>query len=397
MISVVEAQAIISNHSCTNGTNMCALEQALGAIAAEDVFSKLTLPPCDVSAMDGYAVKLKDAGRGQTFFLKGESKAGLSYKGDFASDETIRIFTGARVPVGADHVVIQEHCSRDGDTVTIEVEQPRARNIRKAGIDFKAGDKIIEAGTLIGPAHIALAAAANHHELCVYKRPKVAVLASGDELRTPGEALKDDEIVNSNGSAISSLITAWGGEAIDMGIAEDSVESIVSHIQKARDADIIVAIGGASVGDYDYMKKAFQTLNYESVFSKVAIKPGKPTWFGRLEQQSVLGLPGNPASAYVCAHIFLKSLIIPTKSSSLALAALDKDLPQNKARETYLRGKVYAEDGRLKVTPFPMQDSSLITPLAAANTLIKLRPEDGPWSEGDMIEVIPMAGGASLL
>ena len=254
--------------------------------------------------------------------------------------------------------------------------------------DSTKGETLITAGTQLSPAHIALAAAANHDTLPIYKRPVVALIANGDELKAPGSAAKDGDIISSNAAGLGALIQSWGGIAMDMGIASDSLESITSLIQASHNADIIVPIGGASVGDYDYMRTAFKNMGLDLTFEKIAVRPGKPTWFGTLGHQRVLGLPGNPASATVCAHLFLKILMGHIDDIPTSKAVLTSPLSANGPRQTYARGRVDISDtGTAQVTPFPRQDSSLMTPFAKANVLIQLPANSGPWDVGDILDV----------
>ena len=389
MISVQDAISTLVAHRGERPIVMCALNQALGATLSEDILAKVTLPPRNASAMDGYAVKLSDVRQsGSKLMVIGEAPAGSPFQGTLGHGEAVRIFTGGAVPDGADHIVIQENVQLHGDTLTTMTDNETARHIRKAGIDFSKGQTLITAGTLLTPAHIALAAAANHAELPIYKRPVVALIANGDELKAPGSAAKDGDIISSNAAGLGALIQSWGGIAMDMGIASDSLESITSLIQASHNADIIVPIGGASVGDYDYMRTAFKNMGLDLTFEKIAVRPGKPTWFGTLGHQRVLGLPGNPASATVCAHLFLKILMGHIDDIPTSKAVLTSPLSANGPRETYARGRVDISDtGTAQVTPFPRQDSSLMTPFAKANVLIQLPANSGPWDVGDILDV----------
>ena len=371
---------------------MTPLAEALGAKLAKDIKAKVTLPPRDASAMDGYAVKLSDVKQtGAILNIIGEAPAGSPFNGEVSTGETVRIFTGGAVPKGADHIVIQENASREGKTLTTKTDNAAPRHIRKAGIDFTAGDILISAGTLLSPAHIALAAAANHAQLPIYKRPVVALIANGDELKAPGSIVQDGDIISSNAAGLGALIQSWGGTALDLGIASDSLESITAAIHAAKAADIIIPIGGASVGDYDYMRTAFKDVGLEVIFEKIAVRPGKPTWFGKLGEQIVLGLPGNPASATVCAHLFLKILLGRTDDIITTKACVSKTIAANGPRETFARGRAdVTEKGTVIVTPFPRQDSSLMTPFAKANVLLKLPPNSGPWAEGDVVDVVSL-------
>lgn len=397
MISLSEALSLIVDNRPHYGAISVPLGEALGALCAEDITAKLTMPPFDASAMDGYAVRAKDASDGADLTVIGQAPAGTTFNGHIAKGQAVRIFTGGPVPKGADTIVIQENVTASGDKITIETA-PRLNNaIRKSGIDFQKGEILIPKGTRISPAHITLAASGNHALIPIYRRPKVALIANGDELASPGSPLKDGQIISSNSEGLAALIQFWGAEPMNMGIARDSLESIGTLIEAAKEADIIVPIGGASVGDYDYMKQAFAVAGYEPIFTKIAVKPGKPTWFGRLGRQLVLGLPGNPASANVCAHLCLKVLLGLCDSPRLIEVITDDDITKNGPRETYLRGRLsYSVDGRLSVTPFPRQDSSLITPLAAANALIQLPPHGGPWRAGDKINAHPLGQGPDV-
>ena len=389
-ISVEEVLSILKMHSPLLQTRRLPLDQCLGRKLSNDIHAKVTLPPANVSAMDGYAVRLSDvATSGAALTVIGEAAAGNPFGGQLQAGEAVRIFTGAEVPSGADHVVVQEVTRRDGDGVTIDEAYAKAANIRKAGIDFTVDDLLVPAGAFIGPAELALAAAANHKDLPVFKRPKVALLANGDELKPPGSSLGRGEIINSNPAALGALITQWGGEPVDLGIAPDSIEAIQAYIQKASTADIIVPIGGASVGDHDHMRAAFKGLSFETIFEKVAIKPGKPTWFAKKDAQCVLGLPGNPASALVCAHIFLRQLINPDRQHIWQKAKLGTKLKGNVPRTSFLRAYVEGnQKGELIVTPMANQDSSLLTPFLKTNAFIRLAPNQAALEKDAIVSIL---------
>ena len=384
MISVQDAISALTQHRAAGADVLTPLSKALGGRLARDVLTKVTLPPRDASAMDGYAVRFSDVGKaGAQLTVIGEAPAGSPFGGAVGQGEAVRIFTGGAVPEGADHIVIQENASREGDILTTTTTNETRRHIRKAGIDFTKGETLIAAGTQLSPAHIALAAAANHDTLPIYKRPVIALIANGDELKEPGSPVQEGDVISSNAAGLGALIQSWGGEVMDMGIAKDSVAAITALIEAASAADIIVPIGGASVGDYDYMRTAFKEAGLELVFEKIAVRPGKPTWFGKLGEQRVLGLPGNPASATVCAHLFLKILMNRADNIVITKAKLTQALSANGPRETFARGRTeVSDDGIAKVTPFPRQDSSLMTPFAKANVLLRLPPNTGPWDEG---------------
>ena len=392
MISVQDAISALTQHRAAGADVLTPLSKALGGRLARDVLAKVTLPPRDASAMDGYAVRFSDVGKaGAQLTVIGEAPAGSPFGGAVGQGEAVRIFTGGAVPEGADHIVIQENASREGDILTTTTTNETRRHIRKAGIDFTKGETLIAAGTQLSPAHIALAAAANHDTLPIYKRPVIALIANGDELKEPGSPVQEGDVISSNAAGLGALIQSWGGEVMDMGIAKDSVAAITALIEAASAADIIVPIGGASVGDYDYMRTAFKEAGLELVFEKIAVRPGKPTWFGKLGEQRVLGLPGNPASATVCAHLFLKILMNRADNIVTTKAKLTQALSANGPRETFARGRTeVSDDGIAKVTPFPRQDSSLMTPFAKANVLLRLPPNTGPWDKGDVIDVVSL-------
>ena len=392
MISVQDAISALTQHRAAGADVLTPLSKALGGRLARDVLAKVTLPPRDASAMDGYAVRFSDVGKaGAQLTVIGEAPAGSPFGGAVGQGEAVRIFTGGAVPEGADHIVIQENASREGDILTTTTTNETRRHIRKAGIDFTKCETLIAARTQLSPAHIALAAAANHDTLPIYKRPVIALIANGDELKEPGSPVQEGDVISSNAAGLGALIQSWGGEVMDMGIAKDSVAAITALIEAASAADIIVPIGGASVGDYDYMRTAFKEAGLELVFEKIAVRPGKPTWFGKLGEQRVLGLPGNPASATVCAHLFLKILMNRADNIVTTKAKLTQALSANGPRETFARGRTeVSDDGIAKVTPFPRQDSSLMTPFAKANVLLRLPPNTGPWDEGDVIDVVSL-------
>ena len=396
MISVTQALNILSEHAIAPKTETIRLAQALGRVAAEPVHASVTLPPRDASAMDGYAVTINDAQKsGATLKVIAEVPAGHNFDSQIKSGETVPIFTGSPIPSAAETVIMQENVERSDDMIRITHSQNVVKHIRRAGIDFQKGDLIIPAGKRIGPEDISIAAAANHSTLNVWQRVKVACLAAGDELIKPGDSYSNGKIVNSNTSALSALITQWGGEAMNIGLAKDDPDAIAALYKAAQEADIIVPIGGASVGDYDYMRRVFTDLGGEMSFEKIAVKPGKPTWFGQLGTTPVLGLPGNPASALVCAHLFL-SVLMGRPVKPMAKAKLTEPMRENGPREHYLRARGWIEKGQFYVRPFPRQDSSLLTPFLEANLLIKRAPLADPLDAGELIEVVELGTGPSV-
>lgn len=397
MISVDQAVSILAENSFPVSHETVPLENALGRTTSKPLLAFVTLPPHDASAMDGYAVRLEDVRTsGAKLRVIGEAPAGKPFLGEVNSGETVRVFTGSQLPKGADHIVIQENTKRNLDNVEIRIGSRAPQHIRRAGIDFKRNDILVDSGKRIGPAEIALVAAANHSTIAVWKRPKIAFIASGDELIRPGSTNTDGRIVSSNPTTLSALVKQWGGTFFDAGLAQDNLLDIETCIRAAQDADIIVPIGGASVGNYDLMRQAFKDAGAEMIFEKIAVKPGKPTWFAKLGNTPVLGLPGNPASAIVCAHLFLRVLMNITKAPTNH-ARLYQALPENGPRETYLRGRAFLNEGSLFVLPFPRQDSSLLLPFRDANVLIKRHPNADRVKAGNLVDIVALGTGPSLL
>ena len=405
LISVATALAAISDAANPMGLQTVPLAELDGYVLAEDAFAKTTLPPLDASAMDGYAVKLEAHHKqGSQFTQIGESPAGNPFPGTVGADETVRIFTGGAVPDGANHVIMQENISTgsgaDGNTITLTEPISPASHIRKAGIDFSEGQMIVPAGTKLDAYAIALLAAANHGSAQVYKRPKVALIANGDELVEPGSTLHTGAVVSSNPSGLAPLIKAWGAEPVFAGISSDDPDAIKAQIAACADADILVPIGGASVGDRDYMRPVFAELGYAKIFEKVAVKPGKPVWFGTMPRQEspqyVLGLPGNPASALVTAHVFLKALIdqlinIAEPSNTYTNARVTHPMKAAAWRAEYIRAHAAIDDnGVVQVTAIPRQDSSILTPFLTANCFLVRNPEAPALEPGDTAKIMPI-------
>jgi len=367
----------------------CPLDAAAGRVLARPVTAKVSQPPLAVSAMDGYAVRRADLSpEGARLRLIGTSPAGRPFEGAVGPGEAVRIFTGGAVPEGADHVVIQEEAALSGETVSIPAPPSGPAHIRPAGLDFRAGDTLLGAGTRLGPAELAIAAAANHAVLPVHRPLRVALLANGDELKLPGTALAPGEIIASSRFALSGLVAGWGGEAIDLGIAPDDTEAICARIGSAGAADILLPVGGASVGDHDHMRAAFDRQGAETLFARVAVRPGKPTWLARLGSQLVLGLPGNPASALVCAHLFLRPLLTGRPAPHVR-AALAAPVEAAGPREAFLRARLAAgEAGGLEVLPAANQDSSLLSPFLSANALVRRPPGDPARPAGTLVDAM---------
>ncbi len=393
MISRIEALQHIAALPALDDTERVPLQSGVGRTLAAPVIAKHTHPPKDMSAMDGYAARIDDCTLGAALNVIGEAPAGHPYSGTVGPGQCVRLFTGSVVPAGADHVIIQEDVERQNDTITIKAAQGTARHIRAAGIDFRSGDVLIPEGTRLTARQLSICASANHADLSVRRGPRVALLANGDELRPPGSALEPGQIIASNEYSLTALIEAWGGTVINLGIAPDDPKDIRARIEAADEADVFVPVGGASVGDHDHMKTVFADLEFEPVFSKVAVRPGKPTWMSRRGDRLVLGLPGNPASALVCAHLFLKPLIARLMGSEdlhkTVPANLLASLSANGGRESFLRGRMdYSSDGGCVVMPAGNQDSSLLSPFVTSNVLIH-RPVDAlALDEGDAVECV---------
>lgn len=388
LISVDDAIALLVEHRPEMPIETVQLEDALGRTLASPVDAKLTQPPAALSAMDGYAVRLADvADAGAKLKVIGEAPAGSPFSGSLSPGETVRIFTGGYVPDGADHIVIQENVSREGDIITCADSYTSPRHIRAAGRDFSTGGRLIEAGTRLGPAEIAVAAAANHAEVAVRRRPKVALITNGNELKPPGTDILPGEIVSSNPYGIGALAKIWGAELLPTGHSADTVASILDTLSPVSEADILVPIGGASVGDHDHMRTAFRQAGFKPIFEKVAVKPGKPTWFSKKGTQCVLGLPGNPASAFVCAHLFLKILLGTSDRLEMKPARLAAPISANGPREAFLRGTTAIDEhGTLTVTPIGDQDSSLLTPFLSADVLIRRMPHESPGKFDNIVK-----------
>jgi len=354
------------------------LAQAEGRVLAEDLSARRTQPPDDVSAMDGYAVHGEDVATAPArLTLVGEVAAGRPFAGPVGRGETARIFTGGVLPPGTDTVVIQENTAREGDTVIVNTSAARGRNVRVAGLDFRLGDVRLRQGRRLTGRDVSLAAAMNHAALSVYRRPKVAVVATGDELVPPGTEPGPGQIVHSNAFTMAAVARQAGAEVIDLGILPDRLEETIAGFRRARDfgADALVTAGGASVGDYDLVQPALAAEGVALSFWKIAMRPGKPMMFGLLKGMRVLGLPGNPVSAYVCSVLFVAPLIRRLTGRSdltppIEKGVLGRDLPENDEREEYLRATLSLRDGAWVATPFPNQDSSMLVPLAAADCLV---------------------------
>lgn len=364
------------------------LDQALGRTLAEAVIAARDQPPFDASAMDGWAA----AGPEVWLDIVGESAAGRGYRERLTPGQAVRIFTGAPVPMGAERVVIQEDAVRDGERVRVPPPTGEPRHIRPRGGDFRAGDALLAAGVRLDPWRLGLAAAAGRARLAVARRPSVSVLSTGEEIVGAGQAPGPDQIFNSGGPSLCALITRWGGEARPLSSVGDDIDAIAEAASRAG-GDLIVTLGGASVGDHDLVKPAMARLGLDLRVETVRLRPGKPTWFGMLaDGRRVLGLPGNPASALVCAELFLKPLLLAMQGAEpgprLVGAKLSQPMPANGPREHWARGRLAFRDGEMLAAPMSDQDSSLVTVFAQADVLIR-RPAEAPAAPaGSVVEVL---------
>jgi molybdopterin molybdotransferase len=366
-------------------------------VLARDVPALRTQPPQAMSAMDGYAVRAADAAAAGTHLkVIGEVAAGRPFDKALGAREAVRIFTGGVVPEGADAVVIQEDTVADGDGVTITEAARPGRHIRPAGIDFREGDVLLAGGIRLTDRDLSLAAGMNYPALPVRRRPKVALLATGDELVMPGSTPGPGQIVYSNGYALRALARHEGADIIDLGIAADTLEATVAGIRRGRDAgaDILVTSGGASVGDHDLVKRSLEAEGVTMAFWKIAMRPGKPMMHGRLGAMRVIGLPGNPVSSYVCGFLFLVPLIRALSGRSAVqhpreTALLGRDVGANDVREDYLRARLETRgDGALIAIPVDHQDSSLLGNLAAARALVVRPPFAPKASAGSVCDIL---------
>jgi molybdopterin molybdotransferase len=400
LMPVAEALARVLADAAPLPAQSVPLAEAHDRVLTEPIAALRTQPPADMSAMDGYAVRAADvAGTPVKLRLVGEVAAGHPFEGQVGPGEAARIFTGGVLPPGADTIVIQENTAREDDVVVVNSGAGVGKHVRVAGLDFERGAVLLDKGRRLTDRDLALAAAMNHPAVSVHRRPKLAVLATGDELVMPGSNPGFGEIVYSNGYATMALARREGCDVIDLGIAPDRLAETVAAVRHARDlgADVLVTSGGASVGDYDLVQKALATEGLALSFWKVALRPGRPMMHGRLGAMHVLGLPGNPVSAYVCAVLFLVPLIRRLTGRAdvepqLDTARLGCDLPANDERADYLRATlVTGTDGHPIATPAPVQDSSMLTPLALADCLLVRAPHAPAAKAGSPCSIIRLA------
>jgi molybdopterin molybdotransferase len=398
MISVDEARARILVALDPTPAEIVALAEAWNRVTAAPVVARLTQPPADVSAMDGYALRAADGALHATLRVIGAAPAGHPFDGTLGPGQAVRLFTGSIVPQGADAILLQEDATSDGDAVRVNEAVKSGRHIRRAGQDFSRGDEVVPAGRRITARDIGLAAAANHPWLTVHRRPRIALLATGDEIAMPGEPIPPGGIVSSNAHALGALVRAAGGEPIILPIAPDTTEAVAAVANAVAGADMLVTTGGASVGDHDLVIKGLQSRGMVLDFWQIAMRPGKPLLFGRLAPHDggvpVLGLPGNPVSALVCGILFLLPAIarlngLPAAPPPTTTALLGAAVGANDHRADHLRATTaFDASGRLLVTPFPVQDSAMLRRLALADALILRPPHALALAEGAEVPVV---------
>jgi molybdopterin molybdotransferase len=404
MLTVDEALSrIVARHAPLPGETV-SIAEAAGRVLAAPVVARLDQPFADLSAMDGYAVRAADCVSLPTSLkVVGSAPAGGAYPGTLAAGQAVRIFTGGPLPAGADTVVIQENTRIDAkDSVTIVEGVQQGRHIRRRGLDFAAGAVGITAGRRLAPRDVALAAAMNVPWLSVHRRPRVAILATGDELVMPGEPVGPNQILSSSALAVASLVQAWGGDPLLLGIARDTREDTSARIGAGLASDLLVTLGGASVGEHDLVQDALKAQGFTLDFWRIAMRPGKPLMFAERAGQTALGLPGNPVSTMVCALLFLKPALerlsgLPGAPVATRPAALGVDVATNDNRQDYVRCQLARRSGELPLaTPFKVQDSSMLSVLAQSHGLLVRPARDPARQAGETVSVIDFAelGGA---
>ena len=392
MISVDEAVLRITSAFAPLESETVPIGKACERVLAADAIAALDQPPATVSSMDGYAVRASDVTAPASLRVIGAAPAGHPFAGQVGKGEAVRIFTGGVVPNGADAIVIQEDAELSADTVLLKVPATPGRHVRAAGLDFKRGSTLASKGHRLTARDLSLLAAGDIAKVEVRHRPRIAFAATGDELSRPGEARKEGGIVASSGYGLAAMIENWGGEAHDLGILPDTVEALAELPAKAVGADLIVTLGGASVGDHDLVKSALPPHGFVLDFWRIAMRPGKPLIFGKLGNTPLLGLPGNPVSTLVCALLFLKPAIAAMLGTDtrtpLRSARLAHDLAANDTRQDYLRARLEIRDGELWAEPFAIQDSSMLSVFAAADALVLRMPQAPAAKTGERIDVI---------
>ena len=399
LLPVAEALKRILDVATTLEPEHVDLLKARGRTLASPVVSKLNNPPFDASAMDGYAVRAEDVANVPTSLtVIGEAGAGRPFTGTLRKGEAIRIFTGGSVPDGGDAIVIQENVDASGSTITVRETASVGANIRPQGEDFRKDDVLLEAGRCLTARDVLIGASSGHGKLPVVRKPVIAILSTGDELVSPGNPLGPGQISASNAYGLAAVVEAAGGEARFLGIARDTFASLEDRISAATGADILVTSGGASVGDHDLVRPALEKAGAKLEFYKIAMRPGKPLFFGLRatdgRTQYCLGLPGNPVSSMICARVFLVPLIgrlLGRETPFQAIeAVLAEPVPANGPRQHYMRGLLDMSSAPPRVTPFKSQDSGLIKSLQRADCLVVV-PADAPAQKaGTPVKVLKL-------
>ena len=391
---VAEALEMILRAAKHLPTEPVKLKDAHGRILAKAITARRDQPPFDASAMDGYAVRTEDAAEGAILKLAGVSAAGHGFAGTVKPGQAIRILTGAPLPKGADAIVIQENASLDNNALRINKAAVPLRHIRKRGLDFKVGDVLVPENVKLNGRDIALAASSGAATVSVRRKPRVAIITTGDELVEPGAKPRADQIFSSNTFALEAMLKSWGAETINLGIIKDSLKSTASAIARAlKSSDLLVTTGGASVGDHDFVQAALKQTGFKIGFWKIAMRPGKPLMFGTKGKFLALGLPGNPVAAMICARLFLYPLLCKMAGTSAdipeATAILETALPANDERQDYVRATLsHLADGRRTANPAAIQDSSMQRTLRLAQALIIREPLAPPAKKGDIVPIL---------
>ncbi len=391
LLPVAEAQARLLAMAAPLPDEAVPVAQAAGRWTTRGIASHRSQPAIDLSAMDGYAIRHADMPG--PWRIIGESAAGAAFAGKLSPGEAVRIYTGAGMPGGADTVILQEDVSREGEVLRLTGDGPgaRGRHVRHTGSDFSADQRIISAGTRLSPAHVALAALAEHGELPLPRLPRIALVSTGSELVPPGEPTRADQIPSSNSVMLRAMLGSLPCDVTDIGIVPDSLDALTGCFAGLRDHDIVVSTGGASVGDHDLVKPALEGARGAIDFWKIAMRPGKPLISGKLGNAVFLGLPGNPVSAFVTAHLFLLPLVrkmegCPSPLPDTAQAVLGCAMPSVGGRDDYVRGRI--SEG--EVTPLVQQDSAAMLGLSSANCLIRRPAHSAMAQTGEMVEVLPI-------
>lgn len=395
MLSVDEALARILAAFSPLPAETVSVDEAFGRVLAATVTARITHPPHAVSAMDGYAVRASDLPQASTRLrVIGTVPAGSLFEQPLGTGEAVRIFTGAPLPEGADSIVIQEDTEQKGDEVVVREVPAQGAYVRARGLDFNEGDPGVAAGTWLTPRHVGLIAGMDVPWVSVHRRPRVAILSTGDELVMPGEQRRPSQIVSSNAIALSALVRDCGGEPINLGIAADNRDSLERLAAGAEGADLLLTTGGASVGDHDLVRAVLAEEQLSLDFWRIAMRPGKPLMFGHLGKTPMIGLPGNPVSSLVCGLLFVRPAMermlgLARQPHRLNTAELTAPLPANDKRQDYMRATLErASSGQLSATPFPKQDSSMLRTLSRADCLIVRAPHAPPIQAGDVVPVL---------